>query len=292
MALAGFVLAAVPLRAQEVTPEIRHGSDPLDVPYMASNNAVLDAMFDFARPLAGDYVMDLGSGDGRIVIEAARRFGASGHGIDLNAGLVRIANERAGQLGLADRARFYVRDLFKEDLSRATIVTLYLFPEIMLQLRPTLFRALRPGARIVSHAYHMGDWRFDAARAVDAGTGGKQEFVYYWKVPARVAGLWDWTLDFPVGLDGPRHYRGQIVQHWQDIEGRVDDDLLPMRLHDAGLDGTTIRFSVTGELGRRSLRQDYVGTVAGNRVEGHVTLRGPIQPTRFPWSAQRRRADN
>ena len=147
-------------------------------------------------------------------------------------------------------------------------------------------------ARVRLASLDFEDWRFDAARAVDAGTGGKQEFVYYWKVPARVAGLWDWTLDFPVGLDGPRHYRGQIVQHWQDIEGRVDDDLLPMRLHDAGLDGTTIRFSVTGELGRRSLRQDYVGTVAGNRVEGHVTLRGPIQPTRFPWSAQRRRADN
>jgi SAM-dependent methyltransferase len=292
-ALAAVFAFAVPSAgAQEVTPEIENRSDQLDVPFVPSTNAVLDAMFEFAKPTKDDYVMDLGSGDGRIVNYAASKFGASGHGIDLNEGLVKIANARAKSAGVADRAKFYVRDLFKEDISKASIVTMYLLPEVVLQLRPKLFSDLKPGSRIVSHDYHMGDWRFDDAKVVGSRTGGEEDIVYYWKVPAKVAGIWDWKVEFAPYFQGLREYKALISQRWQDIEGRVDTGVLPMRMHDAKLDGTRISFSVTGEVEERVVRHDFVGTVNGNRIEGTATLRGSVEAKTYPWSAYRTKADN
>lgn len=289
---AAFVFAAPPASAQEVTPEIENRSDQLDVPFVPSTNAVLDAMFEFAKPTKDDYVMDLGSGDGRIVNYAASKFGASGHGIDLNEGLVKIANARAKSAGVADRAKFYVRDLFKEDISKASIITMYLLPEVVMQLRPKLFKDLKPGSRIASHDYHMGDWRFDAAKVVGSHTGGEEDIVYYWKVPAKVAGIWDWKVEFAPYFQGVREYKAFINQRWQDIDGRVDTGVLPMRIHDARLDGTKISFSVTGEVEERVVRHDFVGTVNGDRIEGTVTLRGSVEDKTYPWSAYRTKAEN
>ncbi|MFM2130183.1 MAG: hypothetical protein RL477_1729 [Pseudomonadota bacterium] len=280
-----------PAAARDVAPEIRDRSDRLDVPFEPSTNAVLDGMFAFARPTGDDYIIDLGSGDGRIVNHAVSRFGARGHGIDLNEDLVRIANDNARRAGISDRAKFHVRDLFKEDLSKATIITAYLLPEVMIRLRPALYN-LRPGTRIVSHDYHMGAWRSDDARPVNSITGGEQDIVYFWKVPAKIAGIWNWKIDYPDDLFGQRAYQARIVQHWQDFEGRVDSGLLPMRIYDARIDGEKISFSITGALDARSVRQDFAGIIDGNRIRGAVTLRGALAPVTFPWSAYRSRADN
>jgi len=276
----------------EVAPEIENRSDALDVPFVPSTTAVLDAMFEFTKPTRGDYVIDLGSGDGRIVIYAAKQFGARGHGMDLNEGLVAVANNRAKRAGVGDRARFYVRDLFKEDVSGASLVTMYLLPEVVLQLRPKLFRELKPGTRIASHDYHMGNWRFDAAKVVDGATRGEESIVYYWKVPARVAGTWKWTVSYPAYFEGAREYTGLVRQQYQDIEGRVEHDLQPMRIHDAKMDGAKIAFSITGEMDERIVRHDYAGTVDGNRITGTVTMSGGVQPSSFPWQARRTQADN
>lgn len=276
----------------EVAPEVENRSDQLDVPFVPSTTAVLDTMFEYTKPAKEDYVMDLGSGDGRIVIYAAAKFGASGHGVDLNEGLVKIANDRAHRAGVGDRAKFYVRDLFKEDVSKASIVTMYLLPEVVMQLRPKLFKELKPGARIASHDYHMGDWRFDAAKVVDSTTRGEEDIVYYWKVPAKVAGYWKWTISYPAYFEGAREYTGIINQHFQDIDGRVEQGIQPMRIHDAEMDGTKIAFSVTGEMDERIVRHDYTGTVDGNRITGTVRLLGGVNPKTFPWSAYRTQADN
>lgn len=290
-AVAALAFALTPAAAQEVTPEIENRSDQLDVPFVPSTNAVLDAMFEFTKPTKNDYVMDLGSGDGRIVNYAVSKFGASGHGIDLNEGLVGVANARAKSAGIADRAKFYVRDLFKEDLSKASIVTIYLLPEVVMQLRPRLFR-LKPGTKIASHDYHMGDWRFDDAKVVGSRTGGEEDIVYYWKVPAKVAGIWDWSIEYPEYFQGVRGYKAHINQKWQDFDGRIDTGVLPMRIFDAKLDGDQISFSVIGELDERSVRHDFKGKVDGNRINGTVTLRGSVEPKTFPWSAYRTKADN
>jgi len=280
-------------RAQdEVSPEIENRSDQLDVPYVPSTNAVLDAMFTFAKPTKDDYVMDLGSGDGRIVNYAAANFGASGHGIDLNEGLVKIANDHARSAGIADRAKFYVRDLFREDISRATIITMYLLPEIMLQLRPKLFKDLKPGTRIVSHDYNMGDWRFDATKVVGSRGGGEEDLVYYWKVPAKVAGTWEFKIEYPAYFQGARDYKANINQKWQDMDGALDSGGLPIRIFESKLDGAKISFAATGEIDERLVRHDFAGTVNGNRIEGTVTLSGSVEAKTFPWTATRTKADN
>lgn len=285
-------LAGAPAVAQEVTPEIEQRSTSFDVPFLESSSAVLDAMFAYTLPTKDDYIIDLGSGDGRINIDAARKFGASGHGVDLNEGLVKIANARARRAGVGGRARFYVRDLFEEDLSKATIVTMYLLPELVLRLRRKLLDELRPGARIVSHNYHMGDWRFDAARVVNSG----ESIVYYWVVPAQVAGTWAWQIAIPEHLKSSLDstaiidFTGTFGQHYQDIDGRVKMGGRSMRMHDVKLTGAKISFSVTGEMEDRIVRHDYSGRVGGNRITGKVRLWGGVEPLTLPWSAVRSRA--
>ena len=151
----------------------------LDVPYLGTRPAVVRAMLDLAEVKAGDRVLDLGTGDGRILIAAARR-GASGLGVDIDPVLVAEATAAAADAGVADRARFATQDLFATDLAGYDVVTMFLLPEVNLRLRPRLL-ALPPGTRIVSHAFGMGDWRPDATVRV-AGSR-----LYLWRMPNRRA---------------------------------------------------------------------------------------------------------
>jgi len=288
-ALAAIVFAApaTDLAAQDVLPEIKQRSDELDVPFVPSDDNVLNAMFDMAKPTGGDFLIDLGSGDGRIVVEAARRFGLRGFGVDLNEGLVAIARQRARSAGVADRVEFHIRDLFRTDFRQASILTMYLLPEIVLELREALLRDLRPGTRIVSHDYHLGEWRPDDGRIVRIGTGTEESVVYFWTVPAKVAGTWDWTIDSRKYADIPVDFRTVLRQHYQDIA--ADVTIFPGLgvSHDLRLSGTQISFSITGEIDERMVRHDFAGTVEGDRITGTVTLGGAAHPLTLPWSAQR-----
>lgn len=148
-----------------------------DVPYQPSPEAVVQGMLDLAKVGPGDFVIDLGSGDGRIPIEAAKR-GARGLGIEIDPGLITESRRNAAAANVADRVEFRNQNLFEADLSRATVVTLYLFPEVNMRLRPRL-QALRPGTRIVSHNWDMGDWKPDRQEIIF----GKR--VYLWVIPER-----------------------------------------------------------------------------------------------------------
>lgn len=153
---------------------------------MPTPTVVVDEMLRLANVTDKDVVYDLGCGDRRIVITAAKQYGARGVGIDINPERIRESNANAQQAGVADRVRFTTQDLFETDLSEATVVMLYLLPEINLRLRPKLLRELRPGARIVSHSFSMGDWKPE--KEVKVPNEGSERTVYYWTVPARMSG--------------------------------------------------------------------------------------------------------
>ena len=149
-----------------------------DVPYVPTHPAVVDAMLKVAKVTKDDLVYDLGSGDGRIVITAAQQYGARGVGIDINPQRVAEAKENAVKAGVTDRVQFFQQDLFQTDISRATVVTLYLLPRINVKLRPKLLKELKPGTRIVSHAFDMGKWKPEQTLEV------KGRKIYFWTIPA------------------------------------------------------------------------------------------------------------
>lgn len=155
----------------------------LDVPYVPTPDAVVARMLEMAKVGKGDLLYDLGSGDGRIVITAARKYGARGVGYDIDPRRISESNENARKAGVTDRVRFVRQDLFEADLGGATVVTLYLLPEVNLKLRPKLLKELKPGTRVVSHNYGMGDW--EPSELVEVKVGGDSHFIYSWVVPPR-----------------------------------------------------------------------------------------------------------
>ncbi len=164
-----------------------------EVPFVTTPDNVTLEMLQAAEVGPNDHLIDLGSGDGRIVIVAAKRFGARGLGVEIVPDLVKRSNDNARAAGVADRVEFREEDIFKTDLSQATVVTMYLLPDVNLQLRPSLL-ALKPGTRIVSHDWDMGDWKPDRTTVVpvpDKKVGlEKSSKVHLWTVPARMHGLW------------------------------------------------------------------------------------------------------
>jgi Methyltransferase domain len=156
----------------------------LDVPYVPTPEMIVDEMLRMAEVKGDDVLYDLGSGDGRIPITAAKQFGTRGVGIDLNPERVNEANQNAKKAGVTDKVRFIEGDIFKSDFREASVVTLYLLPEINLRLRPQLLEQLKPGTRVVSHNYNMGDWQPEQTKTITT-PDGVDHFIYFWRVPDR-----------------------------------------------------------------------------------------------------------
>ena len=191
-----------------------------EVPYVQTPQPVVDAMLKLAGVNGRDFLIDLGSGDGRIPITAAKRFGTRGYGVDYVGSLVQLANDNAVKAGVADRVRFEERDIFKTDVSAATVVAFYLLPDFNLELRPKLLEELKPGTRLVSHDGDMGDWPPDAKLVVDAPgkTVGveKKSTIYLWVVPAMVMG--EWKSRVPLA-GGAREVTLDLAQSFQSLSG-------------------------------------------------------------------------
>jgi len=252
-------------------------------PYVPTPQAVVDAMLEIAKVGPGDFVVDLGSGDGRIVLTGATRHKASGMGVDIDGELVDLANASAQRLGVADRVQFLRQDVLTADLSRATVLTLYLLPGMMERLRPKLVKELRPGARIVSHDFDLGEWKPD--RSVDVQTPEKYEIsgswtstVHLWTVPAAVEGAWVGNVDGARGVP----FRLEVKQRYQQLEGRLVRDAQVMIVRDARIDGARIRFSAPGADGRL---ETYTGTVRDGRITGEARAGAGSATVR--WSATR-----
>ena len=205
-----------------------------EVPFVTTPDAVTLVMLELAGVGERDHVIDLGSGDGRIVITAARRFGASGLGVEIVADLVRQSRDFARAAGVSGRVEFREQDLFRTDLGRATVVTMYLLPDVNLQLRPSLL-ALAPGTRIVSHDWDMGDWAPDRTVTVEVPekTLGrdKSSRVHLWRVPAQVGGRW---CAAGASLD--------ITQRFQRFSATLASpgEAAPSAVFDGRIDGTAL----------------------------------------------------
>jgi len=188
------------------TASIGHTGEVDAGPYVPTPQYIVDRMLQMANVGGSDFVIDLGSGDGRIVITAAKRFGAQGLGVDISEKLVDLATTNAHKEQVADKVRFERQDAFKTDVRPASVLTLYLLPQFVLDLRPKLLAELKPGARIVSHDYSLGDWDSDNAITFDSPekeviNGATRTSLFFYVVPAHVAGTWRFTL--PSGLPRP-----------------------------------------------------------------------------------------
>jgi len=233
---------------------------PLDVPtpYLPSTNVAVEEMLRLAEVGPNDVVVDLGSGDGRIVIAAAAVLGARGFGVDIDGKLVAEANDNARRAGVAERVRFFERDVFATDVREATVVTMYLLPSLVNRLRPKLLKELAPGTRIVAHDYGFDDWKPDRTVTISKN-------YYLYVVPAHVGGRWQ----LEATLSGePRTLDLDVKQDHQTIAGgaRASGGFLP--LFEARLTGDRIRFALVD--GGRAHHFD--GRVQGSLIEGTVTV--------------------
>jgi precorrin-6B methylase 2 len=251
-----------------------------ETPYVISPTPVVDTMLKMAGVRATDFLIDLGSGDGRIVITAAKEYGARGFGVDYDPRLVRLANENAKKAGVADRITFVEQDLFKTDFSQASVITMYLLEEYNAALKPKLL-ALKAGTRIVSHDYGIGDWEPDAKMKIavpDKPVGlEKASIIMFWLVPAKVEG--DWTARVP-GLKGWTDARIHFEQHNQKISGEALIDGHKLPLDRASLSGESVSFRV--QHGDRTIR--FSGLVRTGRIAGEVAVSGGRN---YRWRALR-----
>ena len=242
--------------AGDYRPQI--GQAGKDVIWVPTPDLLVDSMLRMAEVTSRDFVVDLGSGDGKIPITAARQFGARALGVEFNPDMVELSKLRARQANVADKAEFRQADIFTTDYSSASVVTLYLLPEINLKLRPTLLK-MNPGTRIASHSFGMADWRPDETTTI--GTGR----TMLWVVPAQVAGAW--TIRYAAKkADAPDAI--VLRQRFQDIEGEATlNNQARASLQNARLRGSDIHFVVRDASGRQL---QFSGQVTPNRIVGQV----------------------
>ena len=258
-----------------------------DPPYVQTPQNVVDRMLEVAKVGPTDYVIDLGSGDGRMIITAAKKFGARGFGVDLDRRLVILSNRLATKAGVADRAVFYERDIYQTDMSPASVVTIYLLPEVNLMMRPKLLSTLKPGTRVVSHDYDMGEWPPDVSFTMDApgkpvGRDAKSK-VFYWVVPAKASGRWLWQSAGDAG--SPRNFELTLNQNFQKVEGTLTADGKPVPIENATLVGD--RLSFVARLDSNS-RHEFSGRIVNNALDGTVrAARAGASVQQQSWSAAR-----
>jgi SAM-dependent methyltransferase len=258
--------------------------DDGSVPFVVSPPEIVERMLRMAEVRKGDYLIDLGSGDGRIVIAAAER-GATALGVDLEPDLVRAAAENAKRAGVDNLAHFEVRDIFDTDLSQASVITMYLLPEFNVKLLPRLL-ALKPGTRIVSHDGGIGDWPADERLEMRTpekavGIGGLSR-VELWVVPADARG--HWVSEVP-GHGG--RWTFDIAQRYQDLDVAARAAGRELAVRASRLRGTEIKLAVTGVIGARAWNHLFSGRIDGGRIAGELTVSDGEQTRAYPWQATR-----
>jgi 16S rRNA G966 N2-methylase RsmD len=250
--------AALTVRGQELSK----------LPYVPTPQIVVDEMIKLANVGVNDFVVDLGSGDGRIVITAARQNKAHGFGVDIDSKLVALSNDNAKKAGVADRARFFERDMFKTDISKASVLMLYVMPDFMVRLRSKVLAELQPGARVVAHDYYMGEWHPDRMITLTVPekvevNGTDKAYLYLWIVPAVVKG--SWRVFFDTG-GKTQELSVTFEQEYQMLNAAGDRAGKSMIIEKPTLKGSEISFGLT--LGTN--RYQLTGKVQGDKIEGQA----------------------
>ena len=246
--IAALSLIGLSAHAAQATFEPRVGQAGKDVIWVPTPNGLVDRMLRMANVGPGDRIVDLGSGDGRIAIAAARDFNVPATGIEFNPDMVTLSNRNAVEQGVAQRVKFVQGDIFEADFSDATVITMYLLPSLNLRLRPKLL-SMKPGTRIVSHAFTMEDWQPDNTANVEG------QNAYFWIVPAQVGGTWRVQI-------GPETVEVRLAQQFQNFQGA------------AGPAGSAVTGFLRGDEIHMTLpdgrggRRDLVGKVAGEQMTG------------------------
>lgn len=259
--------------AQAAEPQKQY----FDVPFVPTPYVVIEEMLRLAQVTPQDFVMDLGSGDGRVLITAAAKYGARGIGVDLDGDLVAESIESAAAAGVADRVSFLQQDLFKTDLSRATVITMYLLPGVMGRLQPRLLE-LKPGTRLVSHDFSLGDWKPDVTTQIRKNT-------FLWIVPARVAGSWKFRVNLP---GNAQDIELELRQQYQQFDGYGRFGGRHAQIWETRLSGDRISFVMVDDRDRDNEAALYFeGRVSGDVMEGRLRRGTGKAQTVHDWRAER-----
>lgn len=247
----------------------------LDVPYVPTPENVVEKMLDLADVNSGDYVIDLGSGDGRIVIAAAKR-GATGHGIDLDPDRISEARDNASDAEVSERIMFIEGNIFETDFSNASVITMYLLPTVNEKLRPELLEKLEPGTRVVSHSFDMNEWEADKKVVVE-NNGSSSHDIYFWVIPAKANGSWTWQ-------NGGTKFNMGINQKFQEISVSLSDaDGNNFRIEEANLRGKRINIRAEKD-GQRFI---YSGRIEGDEIIGVQQHHNGEDKTFSNWRARK-----
>jgi len=249
----------------------------LDVPYEPSPTQVVEEMIKMAGVGRDDIVYDLGCGDGRIVLAAAKKTGCTAVGIDLDPVRVKESRKNALKEGLSGKVSFHEQDLFDSDLSKATVVMLFLYPDVNLKLRPKLLNELKPGARVVSHCHTMGDWVPDKSARVNWRN------LYFWVIPARIDGIWQCEADLG---DGPENFTMELNQTYQRFSGSIQSQKDKKGIKKGRLNGEKIAFN-TGN--SRTELHFFEGIVQEDSITGTIRKDSGHKTS---WKAVRKAEEN
>ncbi len=236
------------------------GQSGKDVIWVPTPDRSVERMLQMAQVGPKDFVVDLGSGDGRTVIAAAKKFRARSLGIEFNPDMVALSRQNAEREGVADTAKFVQADIFSSDFTSATVVTMYLLDDLNLKVRPKLLE-MKPGTRIASHEFNMGDWEPDDTSHVEDST------TYFWVVPAKVGG--DWKLGVDIGADEDAILK--LSQKFQKVEGTLVSKSSQLGLRDVSLRGDQLKFSLVDY---RGILREFSGRVRGGVISGPVKADG------------------
>ncbi len=252
----------------------------LDVPYVPTKYPVVDEMLKLAGVQKGDVVYDLGCGDGRLVVTAAQRYGAHGVGFDIDPERIAESGENATKAGVTGLVKFHEQDLFTADFHEATVMTLYLLTSVNLKLRPKLLRELRPGTRIVSHNFGMGEWKPDASSSVDVEDISHE--VYLWIIPANISGSWSWTQGKkPVAIEMA------VEQAFQYPMAKARSGGKEIEVKDLSLKGDQVKFVLDLPYEDKIVPMAFEGKAFNGSITGTITFASAGKDVVWEWKARR-----
>jgi len=267
LALAGTPAAAQQQIDKEFVPQV--GQAGKDVIWVPTPPELVEKMLQMASITPNDFVIDLGSGDGRVAVAAAKKFGARSMGVEYNPDMVALSNREAQRQGVADKVKFVKADIFETDFSQATIITMYLLPDLNLKLQPKILDQ-KPGTRVVSHQFNMGEWQPDETANID------NRLAHLWIVPAKAGGTWSLRID-----DKAQERPLVIRQSFQMLSVQVNSGNATLAFTDGRVRGDEVSFAIMDA----SVRREFSGRIQDNSMNG--TMRSAGSPD-LRWSASRR----